>query len=274
MGGQMGLNAVPTGGTIKSTLTVPNASTGVIAYGTDNAYNFKIEKSRDINLEQIEAPAVIIIQSLADSTIKFMTNRFLLQSVTKPRMERFQIVETFREARLYFFGERTKVYSMTGQLIEALDAGAEGNIKIRDQYRWATSLQNLYDTTLRGSKLSEAGNIATLIFEKALITGYPLQLQISRTTETPYITNFQMTWAIYNENFLDYYGPTTNMIQKEIFAELKKVVEQMNKLKGEEAKYTGNKTSDEYRDTFTTPLQLLSTKYSELVQKNAQTLNI
>jgi hypothetical protein len=167
-------------------------------------YSNFIDKDRTMNLEQIEQPAVIMVQSAIDSTTKFVTNKFLLQSITKPRMERFQIVETFRNAHVYFFGERTKVYSITGELIEGLDSTDPDNDDgTRDQYRWSTSLQTLYDNYLRGSQLASAGNIAILIFEKMMLTGYPLQLQIQRSVSTPYMTNFQMTWAIYDEQFLD-----------------------------------------------------------------------
>ena len=135
---------VPTGGTIKNKLTVPDPdANGVVSFTSNQInYQFDIEKSHDIALEEIDAPAIIMIQSLGDSTIKYITNKFLLQSVTKPRMERFQIIETFRQARLYFFGERTKVYSITGQVLEAIDSQADEEDKItRDQYRWSTSLQ-------------------------------------------------------------------------------------------------------------------------------------
>ena len=231
------LTAVPTGGTMQNILTVPTPDSGNVVSFTQGTFSYEMntEKSRDINLDQIEAPAIILIQSLANSSVQYITNKFLLQSVTKPRMERFQIVETFREARLYFFGQRTKVYAITGQLLEGLDLNAdEGDFETRDQYRWATSLQTLYDTSLRGSQLATSGNIATLIFEKALMTGYPLQLQTTRTAESPFLTQFQMTWAIFNEVFLDDYssdlGPADYIKLSEL--ETTSLEDQISKLDG------------------------------------------
>jgi hypothetical protein len=238
--------AVPTGGTIQNKLTVPeiNAENTIFFKQNQLDYQFEIEKSHDIALEEIDAPAVIMIQSLKDNTVKYITNKFLLQSVTKPRMERFQIVETFREAHLFFFGERTKVYSITGQVLEALDAdAADDDLISRDQYRWSTSLQMLYDTALRGSQLASAGNIATLAFEKVLLTGYPLQLQTTRTVDNPYLTQFQMTWAILDEQFLDNNSNTdiTTYADPKLLEEMNRIDEQITNLTGLKAISNANK---------------------------------
>ena len=263
------MSAVPTGGTIQSRLTVPDIDASNVLSFNQNNFNYEdnIEKSRDINLEEIEAPAVIIIQSLSDSSIKYITNKFLLQSVTKPRMERFQIIETFREARLYFFGQRTKVYSLSGQLLEGLDLNAaEGDFETRDQYRWSTSLQQLYDKTLRGSQLAAAGNIASLIFEKAIMTGYPLQLQTTRTTESPYLTQFQMTWAVYNELFLDNYSSdlgTTDYIRVQELSTTS-LEDQINKLDGVITNFQGSAQDGAMLNDKMSSLQAQKTAVSQL----------
>ena len=269
---------VPTGGTIKNKLTVPDPdANGVVSFTSNQInYQFDIEKSHDIALEEIDAPAIIMIQSLGDSTIKYITNKFLLQSVTKPRMERFQIIETFRQARLYFFGERTKVYSITGQVLEAFDSqAAEGDTITRDQYRWSTSLQTLYDTALRGSQLAASGNIATLIFEKVLLTGYPLQLQITRSVDSPFLAQFQMTWAIYNEEFLDNYSGYqyslhTDEKVRNLQKQLTDLIDKIDTLSSLADHYQGSHTSDDYISTYEIPLQQYGVQKMQLIQQIVQ----
>lgn len=269
---------VPTGGTIKNKLTVPEPNAdGAISFTSNQLdYQFDVEKSHDIALEEIDAPAVIMIQSLVDNTVKYITNKFLLQSVTKPRMERFQIIETFREARLFFFGERTKVYSIIGQVLEAIDSqAAEGDTITRDQYRWSTSLQTLYDTALRGSQLANAGNIATLTFEKVLLTGYPLQLQITRSVDSPYLAQFQMTWAIWDEQFLDNYSGrqyelNTSEIVRNLQKQLTDLIDKIDTLGSLADHYEGSHTSEDYTLTYDIPLQQYSLDKANLTQQILQ----
>jgi hypothetical protein len=216
-----------TGGSLNSIMTVPEKSQ--VTPDADDALTISTEqneKSHTINLSEIKQPAVISIFNATDRRIKYMTKNFFLQSITKPKLERFQIIETFRESKLFFFGERTKVYTIQGMLIEALDSSYTNDniygelmavelgladvdrmfsLRTRDQYRWSTSFQMFYDEQLRGTKLVEQNNIAGLFFERSSIIGYPVQLQLTRDTNNQYLVQFQMTWAVMEENFYNAY---------------------------------------------------------------------
>jgi hypothetical protein len=248
-----------TGSAIQQTLFVPDInlaktkyqqllSNGIAGPGID--YLSMPGKDHTLNLEQIEAPAFIFITSAlsSDPSIKYMTNKFFLESIAKPKMERFQILETFGDSKLLFFGERTKVYTITGMLLEGLDNTQQddqiiqlkdtaqlGALELRNQYRWSTGLQTFWDAQLRGSLLASNGYIANLYTERALLVGYPLQLQVVRDTNSPFLVNFQMTWAVFSELFIDpvvgtyYSGQNQNSTNKNRLNAWKTIY--MNKVK-------------------------------------------
>ncbi len=216
-----------TGSIPQATFNIPDVNLATTKYGhlLSNGMSASAKyldipnKDHTLNLEQIEAPAFIFITSAlsTDPSIKFMTNKFFLESIAKPKMERFQILETFGDSKLLFFGERTKVYTIGGMLLEGLDSTQLDDqiiqlqdqkdqnmaIQLRNQYRWSTGLQTFWDNNLRGSLLAENGYVANLYTERALLTGYPLQLQVARDTNSPFLVNFQMSWAIFSEIFID-----------------------------------------------------------------------
>lgn len=179
--------------------------------------SFVIAKDRDFFLGDIEEPAVIMVMNAKTAMVQYVTNKFFLQSIQQPKMERFQIIETFRESKLFFFGERTKVYTFAGTLFEADNSEAlteEQNTdtsqlattveaNLRTMYRWSSSLQDLYNKYLRGTKLAENDNIAVLYLSGFMFYGYPLQLQIARDANNNNLVQFQMTWAILREDNLD-----------------------------------------------------------------------
>ncbi|MFA6295426.1 MAG: hypothetical protein WC666_03305 [Candidatus Paceibacterota bacterium] len=176
--------------------------------------HFAIQKEHEISLGDIEEPAVIAVLNTKTALVEYVTNKFFLQSIQKPKMERFQIIETFRESKLFFFGERTKIYTITGLLFEGNNLDAMSNTAINNTgpgqnqtveaglavlYRWSSGIQDLYNKYLRGTKLAEQDNIAVLYLEGFMIYGYPLQLQIMQDTGIPNMVQFQMTWAVLRE---------------------------------------------------------------------------
>jgi len=218
-----------TGSQIPPLLIVPEFSNNIYNNpgSASNLFGqYEIENSRDMNLTNIEEPAIItIVDNTGD--IKYITNKFFLQGITTPKMERFQIVETFKDSKLFFFGERTKIYNIQGQLLEAVNAEDDALLsepisldadkaatpdltklrQNRDQYRWSTAFQTFYTENLRGTKLAEKGYVANLFFERCTLTGYPIQLQLVHDANVQHLIQFTMTWAILSEAFRDNFTP-------------------------------------------------------------------
>jgi len=172
-------------------------------------------KNPGLNVVTFETPSIIMILRKQDSAIQYQTNKFLLQSITKPQQEKFQVIETFGKSHLYFYGERTRVYNIQGVLLDAfydhtptsnVGAVSTSSTYVDQSYKnqWATGFQNFYDTKLRGTILKDTGNIAALYVNGWLIKGYPINLTIMKESNAlPDGVTFQMSWVIEKEILLD-----------------------------------------------------------------------
>lgn len=85
---------------------------------------------------------------------------FLIQSVTEDRMEKQQIVETFGEAFIFFFGERPRVLNIQGVLLNTFD------------FNWEAEWWFNYDNYLRGTKCVEHDARIYLTVDQTLVSGY------------------------------------------------------------------------------------------------------
>ena len=157
-----------------------------------------------------ETPTVMMILNKSDSKILNQTNKFLLQSITKPQQEKFQVIETFGKSHVFFYGERTRVYTIQGVLIDGLRQYESFSAVTENQHRtqfsnnWSTALQDFYNTELRGTLLKDRGHIAALYVNGWMIRGYPVQLTIAKESNNmPDAVTFQMTWVIEDEILLN-----------------------------------------------------------------------
>lgn len=112
---------------------------------------------------------------------------FMIQSLRESRAEKQQIIETFGEDYVFFFGERPRFLEVTGILINTAD------------FNWKSEFWTNYENYLRGTKLVELNARLYFHFDDLVVEGYmmgasttedasarhllPLQFQI-------YITNY------------------------------------------------------------------------------------
>lgn len=115
---------------------------------------------------------------------------FILQSLEDQRMEKQQIIETFGEPYIYFFGERPRIVTMRGLLINTED------------FNWRSQFWDNYDKHLRGTKLVQANARAYLSFDTMVIEGYPLSANAVDDSGEPYSVPFAMTMLV--TAFFDY----------------------------------------------------------------------
>ena len=155
-----------------------------------------LEKHEDEGIIPKDVPAVIYIYC-GDLPI-YQTNRFILTNIIRQRTEKVQISETFGKPNALFFGERTKVYTIQGMVLDS-KGGKHGDY----EYEWSAKLQYFYDNYLRGSELTkktkENGNtpgIAVLKADGLSISGYPTQLSFNKSAEMQNYQQFNMTWII------------------------------------------------------------------------------
>lgn len=162
-------------------------------------------KSSDFTgLVEKNAPASIVISDYKNGQLgrltDFGTNKFFLQSITENKQERAQILETFGDSVILFFGERTRVYTLNGTILDA-------NQKYFGQvdevvFNWAAAFRLFYDEHLRGTMLAKSGKIAVLSVNGQVYIGYPLSLSMVTDSRNPMLAGFNMSWAVVKQLFL------------------------------------------------------------------------
>jgi hypothetical protein len=87
-------------------------------------------------------------------------SNFLIQQVQEERVEKQQIVETFGEAFIFFFGERPRILGVQGILINTFD------------FNWEAEWLYNYENYLRGSKCVENDARVYLTYDDTMVSGY------------------------------------------------------------------------------------------------------
>jgi hypothetical protein len=113
---------------------------------------------------------------------------YILQRVEDQRNEKQQIIETFGDPFVYFFGERPRVVTFSGLLVSTED------------FNWRSQFWENYNEKLRGTKLVQQNARAYISFDTIIIEGYPLAASAVDTAEEPYTIPFSLQMFV-----TDYY---------------------------------------------------------------------
>lgn len=89
-------------------------------------------------------------------------SKFFLEQVIEPHEEKFQLVETFGDWFIFFYGERAPVYQFTGTVLSSLN------------YDWANEFQFMYDSFLRGTKTAEQKAEVSIAYGSTQVVGFLL----------------------------------------------------------------------------------------------------
>ncbi|WP_394831806.1 hypothetical protein LVJ94_35350 [Pendulispora rubella] len=125
-------------------------------------------------------------------------SNFILQSVTESRMEKSQIVDTFGEAYVFFFGEHPRFLDCQAIVLNSADFG------------WEAEFWTNYDRYFRGTRLVEMGARTYLFFDDTIVEGYMLGAQARKVSDAPlsvelsfrlFITNYSNVTFVGDPNF-------------------------------------------------------------------------
>ncbi len=107
---------------------------------------------------------------------------FIIQNLQESRVEKQQIVETFGEDYIFFFGERPRFITVRGVLLNTAD------------FNWKSEFWKNYEEFLRGTKLVELNARMYLYFDDIVVEGYIVSASTNQQAMTPYHLpfNFQM----------------------------------------------------------------------------------
>ena len=95
-------------------------------------------------------------------------SNFLIQQVVEERVEKQQVVETFGESFIFFFGERPRVIMVQGVLLNTFD------------FNWEAEWWHNYDNYLRGTKCVENDARVFLTYDDTLVSGYIISTSSSK----------------------------------------------------------------------------------------------
>lgn len=109
---------------------------------------------------------------------------FILQSVQEDFVEKQQIVDTFGEAYIFFFGQAPQVLACTAVLINSHD------------FNWKAEFIENYNTYLRGTKLVEMGARCYLFYDDNIVEGYMMNARIISESMTPNSAQLQFQFFV------------------------------------------------------------------------------
>jgi hypothetical protein len=119
---------------------------------------------------------------------------FMLQSVQEARMEKHQIVETFGDPYIFFFGESPRFIDVQVVLINSLD------------FNWEAEWWENYNKYLRGTKSVEQGARVYLFYDDNIVEGYIISSQAVKTSDQPLMLQMNFRMFITNHQNLSFIG--------------------------------------------------------------------
>jgi hypothetical protein len=150
-------------------------------------------------------------------------SNFIIQRVDESRQEKSQVLETFGDTFIFFFGERPRILNVSGLLMNTLD------------FNWRTEFWYNYENTLRGTKLVEQNARMYLHWDDIIVEGYMLQAQARDDSEMPYHIPFSFSMFVTSHIYLSQIGsedyPITNAVNLEPLLHLKDVERAKRELK-------------------------------------------
>ena len=105
-------------------------------------------------------------------------SNFFVQTVQEQRSEKQQIVDTFGDTYIFFFGEAPRLVQVQGMLLNTAD------------FNWRDEFWENYDRYFRGTKLVERGARLYLIYDEVIIEGYMVSASATESAENPWVMPF------------------------------------------------------------------------------------
>jgi len=167
-------------------------------------------------------------------------SNYIIQRIDESRQEKSQILETFGDAYIFFFGERPRLLNVSGLLMNTAD------------FNWRTEFWYNYETVLRGTKLVEQNARIYLFYDDIVVEGYMLGASARDDADMPYHIPFNFSLFVTNHMYLSTIGddnyPITHAVNLQPLLQDKDVNKALNELKADQQavqKYIS--TTDEVR---------------------------
>jgi hypothetical protein len=128
-----------------------------------------------------------LIDSSSPNGLSTQYTNFILQRVKEARMEKNQIIETFGDSYIYFFGEAPRFLDVQAVLVDSQD------------FNWYAEWWANWDENFRGTKSVEKGARTYLFYDDNIVEGYMLMASAEKVSESPLMV--QLTWRMFLTNY-------------------------------------------------------------------------
>ena len=119
---------------------------------------------------------------------------FMVTQFSSPRAEKKQIIQTFGEDFIFFYGEQPRIGTIQGYLLHTAD------------FNWRNEFMYNYENYLRGTKLVEANARAYIFQAGVLWEGYAIGFAVQQASQQPNHVTFELQFLITNETIVDNVG--------------------------------------------------------------------
>lgn len=133
----------------------------------------RIAAIKVVQADGTEIPLVDAGSPYGDGQTSSGYTNFILQSVAEVRMEKHQIVETFGESYIFFFGESPRFLDVQLVVINSHD------------FNWEAEWWENYERYFRGTKLVEMGARLYMFYDDNVVEGYMLNSQGTKVSDQP-----------------------------------------------------------------------------------------
>ena len=121
-----------------------------------------------------------------DDLLETYSSNFSVESITEQRNEKSQIVQTFGDDFIYFFGERPVQLNISLILPDA------------QNFRWHQEFWENYASELRGTSLARTQKRAYFTIDDRIFEGYLTSASFSRDANTPMLVRVQVIFLVTN----------------------------------------------------------------------------
>jgi hypothetical protein len=136
------------------------------------------------------------------------TSNILIQTIQESREEKAQVIQTFGDDFVYFFGERPVQLQISAQLLDS------------NNFRWHQEWWENYKNVLRGTQLVRKDARVYLEIQDVMYEGYITRAATSKTADSPRQVTLNFTLLVTNKVYLEKirnrYSKTGTLTQKQL----------------------------------------------------------
>jgi hypothetical protein len=138
------------------------------------------------NIPLIDAGGSRFDEQNPDYAFSDQYSNFLLQAMQEERTEKMQVVQTFGEPFIFFFGEHPRMIAGSGILLNSED------------FNWKAEFLENYDRYLRGTKCVQSKTRVTMAWDDIVVEGYFVKVNISETAENNNFVRMEFQFFLTN----------------------------------------------------------------------------